>query len=803
MRFGTALLILAFLVACGDDDPSQPDGAAADAAVADAPEAADATPDAMLPPLVQCTPAAPAPETGLCDLTAGTGTEVLIRGTVLGDGTVFEGGQVVYDGDFIECVGCDCIDSYPDATVIECGTAVVSPGLINPHDHITFTEGAPIDHGTTRYDHRHDWRGSLSTPSNPNGTGATSAGTRWGELRMVLGGATSIVGSGGATGMMRNLDRLESRERDVLGLREVDFETFPLNDSGEEFRADCGWSYKDSELGVAAMASYLPHVSEGIQNYAAEEFRCQSSSFDGARDFTEPNTAHIHSIGLQAADYYTMARDGAQLIWSPRSNISLYGVTAKVTTFDRFDGVIALGTDWTYSGSANLLRELACADEYNRDYLDGHFTDQALWEMVTRNAAIVTDSEDKLGALGAGKIADIAVFAAESGEHHRAVLEAGNEEVALVIRGGEPLYGERDVVQALDSTCEALEVCSLERAVCTSREWNTTYDALATAVSGSYAAAFCGGPPADEPTCVPSRPSEFTGALTASDADGDGIADGDDNCPAVFNPVRPIDSGVQPDADGDGVGDACDPTPIGDDIDGDGVANADDNCPLVANDDQTDTDGDDKGDACDPCPTIHNTGVCPPAVVAIADIQQGEVPEGSAASLSGVVVTAVGSNNAYVQDPNAAQAAWSGIMVFTGSSPGVVIGDVVDVSGTVEEYFEMTELSGATITKTGTTTPIEPTALTVAQAATEDYEGVLVTLTDVTTVVDPWDCSNDHPSCSDPNLWEVNGAIVVGDAVYQDSDWAAKAGSMPVTGVMHYRFERRRIYPRVSADLGN
>ena len=52
-------------------------------------------------------------------------------------------------------------------------------------------------------------------------------------------------------------------------------------------------------------------------------------------------------------------RDGTRLIWSPRSNISLYGVTAGVQIFHRLGGVIALGTDWSYSGSATVPRELA------------------------------------------------------------------------------------------------------------------------------------------------------------------------------------------------------------------------------------------------------------------------------------------------------------------------------------------------------------------------------------------------------------------------------------------------------------
>ena len=90
---------------------------------------------------------------------------------------------------------------------------------------------------------------------------------------------------------------------------------------------------------------------------------------------------------------------------------------------------------------------------------------------------------------------------------------------------------------------------------------------------------------------------------TVSDADSDGIADADDNCPNVAN-------ADQRDSDGDGVGDACDPTPLPDQ-DGDGVADGVDNCPLTANPDQRDSDRDGVGDACDatPNPDSDNDGV--------------------------------------------------------------------------------------------------------------------------------------------------------------------------------------------------
>ena len=72
-----------------------------------------------------------------------------------------------------------------------------------------------------------------------------------------------------------------------------------------------------------------------------------------------------------------------------------------------------------------------------------------------------------------------------------------------------------------------------------------------------------------------------------TDTDGDGIEDGDDNCPDVSNVA-------QADSDGDGIGDACDG-----DRDGDTVLNGSDNCPDAANTNQADQDGDGLGNACD------------------------------------------------------------------------------------------------------------------------------------------------------------------------------------------------------------
>lgn len=82
------------------------------------------------------------------------------------------------------------------------------------------------------------------------------------------------------------------------------------------------------------------------------------------------------------------------------------------------------------------------------------------------------------------------------------------------------------------------------------------------------------GPTAGEETADPTRVASDISGFSCLDSDGDGYADGVDNCPVTPNPS-------QGDADGDSVGDACD------------------NCPATQNPSQVDTDGDGPGDECD------------------------------------------------------------------------------------------------------------------------------------------------------------------------------------------------------------
>jgi hypothetical protein len=541
---------------------------------------------------------------------------------VLGVNTIYEGGEVLVDETgLIRYVGCsktrpnELSTLAAEATRIECPYGVVSPGLINPHDHLTFDHNFPFPPTDERFEHRNDWR--------PQHTGLGNFDPKkimWSELRQAIAGTTTIIGAGGIIGSLRNLDLFDYPLFDDLlwNIFEgpptvIVSDTFPLDGGAfTQNEGDCSAypTYPDLARSHAFSDVYVPHVAEGINAAAHNEFLCLSSTDRNGIDIVDNNFAMIHGIALDANDGMTLAEKQGSVIWSPRSNISLYGNTAPVKMLKNEGVLISLGTDWTPSGSSHLGRELVCADKFSREYLDNTFSDRELWLMVTYNPAVAAHVDDKIGSLTQGLFGDIVIYNRRGHFNpFRAVIEGNAESTVLVLRrsslpfpfiesdppfplyvGSIALYGDAVLMQSLPPSlhdiiapffditsplCEPLDVCGKAKTICPLREtwWlgaaglgePLSLALLQTENADSYNLFFC-GKPAGEPTCIPSRPGEYTGQIVLrglkSDSDGDGIPDREDNCPRVFNPIRPIDDGVQADADGDRRGDACDKCPL-------------------------------------------------------------------------------------------------------------------------------------------------------------------------------------------------------------------------------------------------
>ncbi len=451
-----------------------------------------------------------------CSVHRGQSAGLLIEAIVLTPSGVEPHGSVRVGGHGrIACVGTACGRHAGDVSIIRCPTDVLSPGLINTHDHIDFAGVAPRPDTGERFEHRHEWRlgldghHRLETFTNDRDTRVIA----WGELRFLAGGTTSTVGEAMAPGLLRNLDVAAGLEG--LPVTPVTYRIFPLDDVRGIMRtSDCDYgAHPATHAQVAATSAFLAHVAEGTDDAARNEFRCESSlTYDvtpqpggggTSNDWIMPQATLIHALALTPADLALVAARGAAIVWSPRSNLALYGRTLDVLEAKRLGIPLALGSDWLPSGSMNLNRELACASHYDHTVLHDALTDADLWRMVTSGAARAAHVDTQIGRIAPGLVADLALFEPHAPNAYAAVVASTPQSVALVVRGGTVLYGDPALVDVVRPSCDRLTVAGVPKRLCFEPN-RLSAEALQTFARARnlYPLAFR-GTPRNEPPCEP------------------------------------------------------------------------------------------------------------------------------------------------------------------------------------------------------------------------------------------------------------------------------------------------------------
>ncbi len=257
-------------------------------------------------------------------------------------------------------------------------------------------------------------------------------------------------------------------------------------------------------------------------------------------------------------------------------------------------------------------------------------------------------------------------------------------------------------------------------------------------------------------------------------------------------------------------------TDLDDAADGDTIAVADDGATVkddgVAGDDTTDTaTPDDDAQVA--------TGV-------ISDIQHGEVTPDTTVEFE-AVVTAIeyvldteynptGIKGLFVSQTGLSTALpWSGIYIYI-QTPAVADayarGDLLSVSGTYKEYYEASQIEGATLGKLGTAavpapayiadpstvaTPFEnngtewvPTTNHGAQG--EQWESVLIEIRDV-------EVTNEDLG---HGQWEVTGGLVVDKKLfYYPGERSTGTKFKRITGILVYTYDAFKIAPRDGDDM--
>jgi 5-methylthioadenosine/S-adenosylhomocysteine deaminase len=444
---------------------------------------------------------------------------IILRGTVVtmdAAGTILHKGNVLVRNGKIVATweGPQAPDGnlIGDAVEIDLGPkALIFPGLINLHNHPTYSMlnlwAAPSSHvqtslgrplGTEPYANRYQWNIVFSTSPpeyrrlvdspqlllvSPEGLNLYPAVEKYAEIKAMLGGETAFQGAPAdpATDniLIRNVDnlnfnrdRIESRVSAITGL------------SGSALDSLL------TRMRNSQVDAWITHLAEGVRDNQRRDGDPTSSRAEFAtlvsKGLLTDATVIIHGNGLEPEDFAAM-RDapsirlngtgdgrGAKLVWSPLSNLLLYGQTALIYPALNSGLTVSLGTDWSPSGSRNLLDELKIADIIlrgsqqlagSRDLIPslsitkktGHELNQAetaldklLVEMVTTNPAKTLRWDEEVGSIEAGKFADLLVLTksnrpSASGlpdSPYRNLIDATEEDIHLVLVNGEPLAGD-------------------------------------------------------------------------------------------------------------------------------------------------------------------------------------------------------------------------------------------------------------------------------------------------------------------------------------------------------------------------
>ena len=364
---------------------------------------------------------------------------------------------------------------FDDVAPVDTG-GTLFPGLIELHNHLSYNAlplWSPVpklfqDRG--QWPDHPDYRKLISGPMtvvgeyrNAQGKAALLAPlVRYVECKCLLGGVTTSQGimlSSNAgvqrfyRGVVRNVEQTDDPDLSEAQGRIADVEA------------------KDARAFLARLnkehSCLLLHLSEGVTppDHPDSVARRHFLALEVAPDEWAINDrfAGIHSAGLLPEDFDVLAGHGGAMVWSPLSNLLLYGGTARVDAARQAKVRIGLGSDWSPSGSKNLLGELKVAWLYSQHMLGGLFSARDLVAMATRDAAAIVKWQKALGTLEVGKRADLIAIEGKEGDPYEALIKAKETSIQLVMINGVARYGVPDLMEALGAKGEAISVGGSKR----------------------------------------------------------------------------------------------------------------------------------------------------------------------------------------------------------------------------------------------------------------------------------------------------------------------------------------------------
>lgn len=343
-------------------------------------------------------------------------------------------------------------NGFGDVPVVDVGDAFVYPGLLDLHSHIAYNalplwthpgQDTPFLHHDI-WPNRSSYGPKVSWPAWVHAKGAPESLMTYVQVRALAGGTTTIQGWPStnrrpANQLVRNADDQTFDDRPDP----CRTSTLVLDRSGLRSKAEV----------LEKGSGFIYHCGEGLDtSIVVREFDDLRATNCLRRNLI---AIHLNAVGAAEFDQWAVqARnegdDGpGTLVWSPFSNLWLYGDTTKVPAARTSDLNVCLGTDWGPSGTKNLLGELKVA----RLVADDHgwdLDDFDLVEMVTANPGEAMGRlwGRTVGRLQTDALADLAVVARRHDDPWANLVAARDEDVRLTVVGGWALFGTATLLRA-------------------------------------------------------------------------------------------------------------------------------------------------------------------------------------------------------------------------------------------------------------------------------------------------------------------------------------------------------------------
>jgi len=359
---------------------------------------------------------------------------------------------------------------------------VIAPGFIDLHNHLTynvFPRWKPIAEFGSRYDWQQKpvYNELITAPH----AGLVRLGLecdmeRYAEIKAITEGETSVVGGMQepcANGLARNLDY----DPELGGkFGKVIYNVFPFQMSETQL-ADA-----KAALTATPRGSLLIHVAEGGPNDASAT---REYSMLKGRGLLLPGVSVIHGVGIKPENFVEMGKAGVGFVWSPRSNIELYGDTARVAAAKAAGVQMAIAPDWSPTGSDGTLGELNYATRWNQGQVPSVLTERDLVMMATSNPAAMVGLTGQIGSLAAGNAADLIVVRKSGEDAYWSLTHTAPQDLELVMIGGRAIYGDASLMKQVGTGHgEDLEVCGVKKTIeLDGKTWSETEKTLSHAMN--------------------------------------------------------------------------------------------------------------------------------------------------------------------------------------------------------------------------------------------------------------------------------------------------------------------------------